>query len=441
MKILCAFYQIQNPGGITNHQEVLGAALQALGHTVEIRTLCWTATITGTAEPRRTLKQEIGISSGMQLDQSAGWFWPRDKRIAYKGAANLAKWGEFSSKFDLIIWQTPVPTLRNDSKGNSDWVGLYDTPVKQIAVIHDGNIERCPWLYLVKDHLAGLVGVHPAAFVGAGQIPIRSALIANPHWEPLLRAKQAVKSGREGWVSVQTFKEWKRVPELVRAITYMGGYPKVVAGTGPDFFYMTSKDKVRRQGLASRYFDPDLAAAAEGERIWSRALHVGMDYRGCVTNAERDAMLRKAKYLIDPSWSKKYAQAGDHFNRTPIEGIIAGCVPIARNLGISDNEQGNGLLFKAGVNYHMIPWDATPKQFGTAVDEILAQSERKRLQMLEAAREILPHFDALTVAQAYIDFAKGKKPAGALKYCSKGVENATMIAKTKEAMEGHFARN
>jgi hypothetical protein len=204
-------------------------------------------------------------------------------------------------------------------------------------------------------------------------------------------------------------------------------YKKVLAGGGIDYHYMVSPDKTKPSYLDGR-----------GARIWDNAVAEGMDYRGFVSNTERDALLRNAKYLIDPSWSRKYAKSGDHFNRTPIEGIIAGCVPIARNLGISDNLQGEGLLFKPGVNYHMIPWDATPKQFGEQVDSIMSLSEKRRLSMLEEGRLLLPRFDALTVAQAYVDFARGKNPNGALGYCKMGKENAEMRAASAKVMEEHF---
>jgi glycosyltransferase involved in cell wall biosynthesis len=149
-------------------------------------------------------------------------------------------------------------------------------------------------------------------------------------------------------------------------------------------------------------------------------------------------LLRTCKYFIDPSWSRKYTAAGDHFNRTPIEAIIAGCVPIARNLGIADNLEGIGMLFKPGINYHMIPWNATPKQFGEAVDAIVALPEKRRLNMLEAGRELLPHFDAHAVAQAYIDFAKGRVPIAALDYCKRGAEDAGMRAAGQQVMREHF---
>src|SRR5579859_5001828 len=152
MKILCAYHGVpKNPGGIVNHQELLGNALQQLGHTVEMRSLVWTEKIVSRSEPSRKLPQELGLSSGMLFDQELGWFWPREKRIPYKGS--IQAWHDLAIKFDLIIWQTPVPTLRNDTEGNSSWPNLYDLPgVKQLAVIHDGNVmDSYPWIYEIKD--------------------------------------------------------------------------------------------------------------------------------------------------------------------------------------------------------------------------------------------------------------------------------------------------
>lgn len=442
MKILCAYHGVpKNPGGILNHQEVLGNAFQEMGHTVDMRCLLWTESISRvSSEVNRKLKQERGISSDMLFDQELGWFWPASKRLPYKGAANVARWKEFASNFDIIIWQTPVPTKKNDTEGNNEWPLLYDLPakVKQIGVVHDGNLpDSYPWVLAIAGNLAGMVGVHPCGFAGAQRVPVRSAMIPNPHWRPLERAQAAPNSGRNGWASVQTFKGWKHVPDLVRGVPYMDlAYNKVLAGGGIDYHYLTSIDKMKPAYEASTAYDPDLLPELQGQRIWDLAIKAGMKFHGYIDNAARNKLFREAKFMIDPSWSRKYAKSGDHFNRTPVEGIIAGCVPIARNIGVSDNERGEGLLFKPDENYVMIPWNATPKEFGSAVDKAVRMKEKDRLRMLENGWNILNEFDSRKVAERYIAFAKGKKPEKW--YCVKGATDATMQAEAQKVMKEHF---
>ena len=136
-----------------------------------------------------------------------------------------------------------------------------------------------------------------------------------------------------------------------------------------------------------------------------------MEYSGYVHNAERDNYLRSARFIIDPSWSRKYARIGDHFNRTVVEGLISGAVPIARNRGIATNAASNGEFFKAGINYLMVPWDATAKEFAAYVDAFTAMKESDRRAMLYEGRALLPLFDYRRTAQTFIDLAQGN-PAG-----------------------------
>lgn len=440
MKILCAFHDITNPGGITNHQEHLTLGLRELGHTVEARLLVWKTSVGGArSSPSRGLKQERG-ALGMQLDQQVGWFWPPERRFAYKGKYNVGRWREYASRFDLIIWQIPTVTERGDQRGNSDWIGLYDVPVKQIAVIHDGNlVDAYPWIYAVADKLTALAGVHPCGYRMAKKVPLPCALIPNPHHGVLSRvdAADASEATRAGWTSIQTFKGWKRVADLVRAVPHMqGDYPKILGGGGIEYHYMTSKDKMKDAYVASRQRDPDLPVETEGRRIWDVAVESGMQYTGYLSNSERDAQLQLSKFLIDPSWNKKYAATGDHFNRTPIEGIISGCVPIARNLGVADNEAGVGTLFKPGENYVMIPWNAKPSVFADIVDEALNMPESQRLDMLAAGRSLLDMFESRRVAQWYVDLAEGL-PAG-LENCV-GEETPSIRSASESAMSGFFA--
>jgi hypothetical protein len=44
-----------------------------------------------------------------------------------------------------------------------------------------------------------------------------------------------------------------------------------------------------------------------------------------------------------------------------------GTVPIAINFGVSNNEEGMGVVLKAGINYCMIKKGSTPKEYGQAI--------------------------------------------------------------------------
>jgi hypothetical protein len=129
-----------------------------------------------------------------------------------------------------------------------------------------------------------------------------------------------------------------------------------------------------------------------------------MEYIGFISEDTRDEILSRAKFLIDTSWSNTY---GEHFNRVIVDAIRMGVVPIARNYGVSEREDGVGTLFKPGVNYFMIPHDASPKQFGLMVNQFMMVDAYKYEQMRRNNYKILEFFDRRAVASHFVNLALG----------------------------------
>jgi hypothetical protein len=411
MKILITFFPIDDMGGIINHHEQLCAGLQELGHEVTTKLLMWRPTA-----PRSVAggNDDYG-HSGLLYDQRKGFSWTSDNIIPYQGSENLARWKEYASGFDLIIWQVAVPTKRAENAGNTDWIGLYNCDVPQVAVIHDGNfLDSYPWLHLVGNRLTGLACVHTCAFNSARHINVPSALILNPFdiSNPAPIDKESFQARRPGFLSVQTFKAWKRVPELCAAIPYMGNIAKVLAGKGIDYYYLTSKDKCKYPG------------------IWDAALEAGMDYVGVVSNSWRDATLRKVTTLIDASWSKKYGAIGAHFNRVMVDAILQGAVPIARDLGIGGSPDD---LFQAGRNCFTVPWNSTPQEFGEAVGYLANMSWGVYEEVTHNGRQLLRKFERKAIAQRFIDLGMGD-------LCEqRGVLSEDVKVKGYQALQHFFA--
>lgn len=435
MKILITFYALNDLGGIINNQEGLYAGLTALGHEVTVRELHWKTSVKPFHGDRRESKSEMGVT----FNQRGGWAGL--PRFAYKGPSNIRLWKDFASKFDLIIWQIPVPTKQKDNFGNQDWLELYDVPVKQIAYVHDGNLELgSPHIYAIMKHLTGVTGVHPCAYHALAKVPLPRAMTFSSQMNIESRLKPLAASfgsDRKGFLSLQTFKGWKHVDDLVRTIPYTSAGPKQIAGGGIQYYYMTSEDKTKEAYRVNLKADPDASAHDIGRRIWDVALDHGMEYLGYVTNEQREFLLGERALLVDPSWSKRYAAVGDHFNRVVIDGLIAGAAPVARNLGVSTNEEGNGELFKAGENYLMVPHDVKPREFGELLTE-WEQDKVLRQRIVEAGRLLLPHFDYRRVAQAFIDLANGQ-PAGYYQNVSVGSYDQRMQDRCDELMNGFFA--
>ena len=440
MKILITFYHINNFGGIINNQEALYAGLKELGHDVRVKKLMWKEKATAVNSSRKW-KQAPG-SMGMYYDQELGWKWNQESLFSYKGKANIARWKEYASKFDLIIWQIPVPSENRENAGNMDWLELYNIPVKQVVYVHDGNLaEANPHLYEVAPFLTGAIGVHPCAYHSLKDIPLPRAMAFSPQMniEERVAAADASTERRNGWFSLQTFKGWKHVEDIVRAVPYMNtdddDYDKVLAGGGIGRYYMTSPDKTKPQFHVSPEYDPNCRPEHIGKRIWDVAIQCGMQYLDYIHNDARDKLLHRFKFLIDPSWSKKYRKVGDHFNRVVIDGLIGGAAPIARNFGISTNVAGQGELFIPGKNYVMIPWNVYPKDFAAIVNDAMTMPESRRKELVDAGRELLPHFDYRATAQAFIDLAEGR-PAGYYKLeGDKGLHNDDVKARSDKLMK------
>lgn len=418
MNILIAFHPVGQLGGLLNHTEHLTQGLKECGHKVHFTELVWkekarSANRDTSSRPHEWAQSNLG--EGYQVHQSHGW--DGVSRFPYKGEKNLRLWREYAEVYDLIIWEVPVPTRRNDNKGNSDWPELYNLHnPKQIAIIHDGNMPKAyPHLIEVTPYLDGLVCVHPAAYNSAKGTGLPQIMLVNPFDLSKFPSDfPAYDKRKKGFNAFQTFKGWKHVEDVVRAVPHLPkGYVKQIAGRGVQYSYMaTATDK-----MPPEFID-------DGVPIWKSAVANGMDYLGVITEAERDRHMRRIRTFVDPSWSKAYAAHDSHFNRTTIETMLNGGIPIARDLGI-------GGLDKTGVTenfhpinppddlhtvanskqflYQRVPYDCTGKEFAEYIKEANNFPG-------EVAKNVIYHnralaekmFDSRKIAEKFIRFARGK---------------------------------
>ena len=439
MKILITIYDINNPGGIVNHIENLIAGFLELGHEVNFVQLLWKdrAIKRTTRFPERFTYNQLG----MLYHQKAGWIFPAENRIAYKGKYNLQRWKNFAEQYDLIIWEVPVPTKQQQNRGNLDWLEVYNLSpsVKQIGIVHDGNLRRSyPWISYVKEHFNGLACVHPCAYHGADVVEIPRALILNPQDLSEVSPLSGWQHRSRGFLSLQTFKGWKHVDDLIRAIAHMDeDIEKYVAGGGIEYRYMTSKEKCKEKYFVSRKLDPDISENLIGQKIWDVALYKGMDWLGYIHPEEVDRRMKQLRCVIDPSWSKNYAKIGDHFNRVIVDGIMRGLVPIARNLGVSTNLEGEGEIFKPNKHYVMVPFDATPKEFGSIVEDTINLSSYQAQEYHYNNLELLPLFQRTKIAQEYIDLGNSL-PTGFYNKLETGVSSTPIEMKATKIVKEFF---
>jgi len=382
-------HYIQDYGGIMNHAEYLAKGLKALGHEVDFVSLLPQFSTTQSNRPRKDMEEYRTVGTGYPYHQKRGWMGV--PRVGYRDMYTRKKWLEKCSKYDAVLWHLPVPALTAPNKNVQEWVELYDHGSKNIAIIHDGNLrERNCHLLHVSDKFHAMVCVHESAMGSADVIDIPRKLIVNPFDFDLEQLENDIYGNsnfeqRSGFCAVQVFKGWKRVDTLIRAIPHMKNQEqKTLGGLGIEFRYMTSKDKCK-----PKYFE-------KGERIWDIALRHGMKHLGAVPNDNVYKLLQTAKVQIDPSFSDKYRKFGSHFNRTTIEAIINGTVPMATDWGMQDSK-----IFTPGENFIEIPKSSSPQQFAEIVDGALNDHvfwQRVR----ETNLQIIEQFHMVNVASEYV---------------------------------------
>lgn len=414
MRIAVTMYPLDNLGGIVSNIENQLWGLYELGHEVDFYLLSWQNKF----NPPRWSDSEVLKQDGWYqgclypAHQMKGWNFPLERKLAYKGSKNLKEAKRILSEYDFVIWQIPVPTRQKVNRGNIDWVELYKANKCNVLYSHDAHlIENYPYVYEIKELIAGIATVNVSSFYGMQLGGVQNAMIFSSHSIDKVLNVYDYPRREDGFLSLQTYKQWKHVEDLVRAIPHMKKMKKIMAGGGREYSYMTSEDKCKPEYYCQRLYDPDIPkeVVAKKIRIWDYALQNGMDYLGWIKPKERDMILRSVKTLIDPSWNVNFAAKGDHFNRVFVDACVNGCIPIGRNLGVTPNKEGIGLIFKAGYNYIMVPYDCHPKEFADIVNDAQHLPTVAWRKIIRRNYELAKHFERKHCAQQFINLALGKR--------------------------------
>ena len=436
MKIMMVMHTFNNFGGIINHCEHLMAGLKELGHEVTFAYLKPNKQVKSVEIPT-TLKEgyEIGIGSGYPVHQGDGWIAPY---YSYKVKESIDKFVEDANKHDLVIWQSIFGFKNKDTEHDLNWLPMVErVTAKQVPIIHDANLKKLyPWIQLFEKHFSGVACVHPAAYDSADFLNVPRALILNP--QDIAGIPETPKfAGRENKIlSIQTFKRWKRVDDLIRAVPHMPMVKTLVGGYGIEAAYMMSKDKCKEEYYCTKEYDPDASDKMIGKRIWENAENSGnFDYIGFISGGKRDEILASSKFLVDPSWSNTF---GEHFNRVVIDAMRIGTVPIAVNYGVSNNEEGMGVVLKAGINYCMLKKSFTPKQYGEAITNFCDMSESDYHQIQLNNYELIKKFDRKVIAQHYVDLAMGKETGYLNELKTKSNHDPSIPRNAQKMFDEHF---
>ena len=116
---------------------------------------------------------------------------------------------------------------------------------------------------------------------------------------------------------------------------------------------------------------------------------------------------------------------------------MQGAIPIARNLGISDNEDGIGLMYKPDENYIMVPYNATPKEFAQLVDHASNLSKNESSRILSNNYEVIKKFDRKKIAQYFIDLSNGE-PCGLFNKIETGILSDDIVERSDYIIREFF---
>lgn len=122
--------------------------------------------------------------------------------------------------------------------------------------------------------------------------------------------------------------------------------------------------------------------------------------------------LLNTKFAIDPSWSDHYSKyCRTHINGFIIEAMMKGAYPVLRDYrGLTEESKNKDIydpLFE-NIRAVIIPWNATPKEFGEALKKAMSMPEKKFLKdtlyNFEIVREL---FNSKKNAQEIIRLCRG----------------------------------
>lgn len=405
MKVLISTFWITKFGGIVEYMHSMIQAFHNLGHEVDVVELKPTQTKQSQYD-KKYKEIESGEyqrkivahsqSGGYCKDDTSGYFYntyygyllPPSNSIGVFEPDAIERWNKLVGDADIILWNF-MPTKNSEwvKKGGGKldfWWKFFDLPksVKQVFLVHDAyfNVRACN-VSALKKKILFLGCAHLAAYQCCSEIGIRRNLLLNPRYIPdgAKMPKIPYEERTTDFFAAHMFKSMKHMEELIAAIPYVNKkrekddwYNIVVAGTGIEYSYMTSEDKIKSNYMCTKKRDPNLPDKLDGKiSLWNRALKFGMEYRGQMSGKAVFSELKNTKFAIDPSWADHYAKyCRTHINGFIIEAMMHGAYPVLRDYrGLNKESESEDIydpLFE-NIRAVIIPWDATPKQFANAL--------------------------------------------------------------------------
>lgn len=383
MNILIAIFEIQDYGGIVGHAEDLTAGLRANGHTVDFVLL-------RNSEIDSQRKWDAPKNSNPSLlangvNNLSGWYGC--DVLGYAGKNGVKKWRQKAEQYDLVIYEIPVPKL-----DHPEWTSMFSVETRQLSVIHDAHYQTMyHHLQEVTHALSGVVAVHPAAYHNMTDVDCPVALIGNPielaDWEKVPSYQDKGKQ----IICAHIWKAWKNMDRVVAAAPHITRARLIMGGDGIEGRYMRSIEKCK----------PKYAG------MWDAFKQSPHHYKGLISHDELMTLYDWSRVMVDMSYSKKFVKYGSHFNRSVMEALNHGCIPVCTEANMREKET-DPQIFVPGEHYLTVPHTITPKDLARELEAASEFGRDMHDAMVNAGRKLLTkHFDRNVVAKQFVDFALG----------------------------------
>lgn len=473
MKIIIASFDIAKWGGIVNYMKDMLRAFHELGHEVDVVQMT-PASTTQKAYDKKVAEFESGEhqrkikfhsqAGGYEKDETVGYwyntyygyFLPPSNRIGVYEKDAVERWKRLVSDVDIILWNfMPTKSSAWNKKGFKFdfWWKFYDLPdrIKQVFLVHDAYFDiRASNVSALKDKLLFMACAHLAAYQCCANIGIPRSLLLNPRYieDGARMPIRMMKCRTQDFFAAHMFKSMKHMEELIAAIPYLNkGVDKAfgikIAGTGIEMNYMTSPTKTKQQYMCTLKRDPNLPKKLDGKiSLWNRAVKFGMEYMGQMAGTDVQDMLLNTKFAVDPSWSDHYSKyCRTHINGFIIEAMLKGAYPVLRDYRGLSRESVNKEIYDPlfeNIRAIIIPWNATPKEFGTALRKAAEMSPEKFLADTRHNFGIVCElFNSKKNAQEIIRLCEEGR-GGIEKELECGVDSETVKNVTKDIMENYY---
>ena len=393
MKILVTAFPIDPIGGILNYVELLIKGLKDLNHDVQFRVVPYAGQTKNTTRGKGRVSyhsDEYGIGTG--LNSNHQFPWQGAKLMRTHITSEMLEMNEY----DLIIHTTARVPIRKETAGRNDLFRLFTTSYKpQIGIVHEPGLpEAYPYIANLRESFSALVCVHEATYNSCKGTGIPIAFIPNPHIISDEEMGSTITHRDFYCFSSHYWKRWKNLNRVMKTMTDLQSMTArcEIAGDGIDMRYATSPDKVQKH-----------LKDEGGLPLYQLAKDAGVAFGPHLPYQEQLRRMQHAMFFLEFGYSKKYNHYGCMFNRTIVEAMKCGAIPVAMKEALDGSE-----YFTEGENYLGVSFEETTEDYTDMIsDQYFAWYKLKEMQ--ERNWRLVKQFDYRKIAQEIIDAGLSEK--------------------------------